>query len=130
MEARAELEQRREPAAGHDLALRRLEDAGDALQQRRLAGAVVSEQTDGRALLDVEVDVGERPELLERDAPEVDHPLLQRGVVLVVQAEVLRDPPDLDRGGHVTTAPRAKFASMRPNSHTPRTSRTMPTPNA
>ena len=96
----AELEQRGEPAARDDLALVRLQDPGDALQQRRLARAVVAEDADGRARLDVDVDVVERDEVLERDAPEVDHPLLQRRVVLVVEAEVLRDVADLDRGGH------------------------------
>ena len=92
--------ERGQPAPRHDLALVGLQDPGDALQQRRLARAVVAENADGRALLDVDVDVVERDEVLERDAPEVDHPLLQRRVVLVVEAEVLRDVADLDRGGH------------------------------
>ena len=35
---------------------RRLQDAGDALEQRRLAAAVVTEDADGGALLDVEVE--------------------------------------------------------------------------
>ena len=114
VEAGAELEQRGEPAAGDDLALVGLQDPGDALQQRRLARAVVAEDADGRALLDVDVDVVERDEVLERDAPEVDHLLLQRRVVLVVEPEVLRDVPDLDRGGHGYSSS-AKFASLRPN---------------
>ena len=89
-----------------DLTLVGLEDPGDALEQRRLARPVVTEDPDRRALLDLDVDVVERDEVLERDAPEVDHPLLQRRVVLVVEAEVLRDVTDLDRGGHLPRAPR------------------------
>ena len=50
VEAGAELEQRGQPAPGDDLALVRLQDAGDALEQRRLAGAVVAEDPDRRAL--------------------------------------------------------------------------------
>jgi hypothetical protein len=100
MEARAQLEQRRQPAARDDLAVVGLQDPGDALQQRRLARAIVTEDPDRRSFLDLDVDVVERDEVLERDAPEVDHPLLQRRVVLVVETEMLRDVTDLDGRGH------------------------------
>ena len=43
LEARAELQHRRELAADDDLAGGRLQDAGDALEQRRLARAVPAE---------------------------------------------------------------------------------------
>ena len=57
VEPGAELEQRRDPAARDDLTAGRAQDPGDALEQRRLARAVVTEQADGRALRHLEVDV-------------------------------------------------------------------------
>ena len=57
VESGAELEQGGYPAPGDDLASGRLEDARDALEQRRLAAAVVAEDAHRRARLDVEVDV-------------------------------------------------------------------------
>ena len=56
VESRTELEQRGHPPSGDDLAPGGLQDAGDALEQRRLAAPVVPEDPDGRARLDVEVD--------------------------------------------------------------------------
>ena len=46
-------------------ALVRLEDAGHALQQRRLARAVVADDAEDLALLDVEGDVLQGDELVE-----------------------------------------------------------------
>ena len=56
MEAGAELEQRGQPAAHAHLAGGRREDAGDALEQRRLARPVVAEDADRLALLDHQVE--------------------------------------------------------------------------
>jgi hypothetical protein len=56
-----------------DLAGRRLQDAGDALEERALARAVVTEEPDGLALVDGEVDVPERPELLVVTTAELEH---------------------------------------------------------
>ena len=117
VEAGTELEQRGHAAAREDLTGRRLQDAGDALEQRRLARSVVAEQPDGRPLFDRERHLLQRPERLEWHAPEVDDLLLQRRVVLVVQAELLRDTADLDRGDHDQSSS-AKFASARPNTYT------------
>ena len=46
------------------------------------------------------VDVVQRPEVLVRDAAEVDHPLLERRVALLRQAEPLGDVADLDGVRH------------------------------
>src|SRR5262249_12485873 len=100
LEAGTELEQRRQSAPRDDLAGGGSQDPGHALQQRRLAGAVVSEEPDRRALGHLEVDVAERPELLRRRPSETDDPFLQRRVSLVREQESLRDAPDADRGGH------------------------------
>src|SRR6185437_8999923 len=60
-----------------DLAVVRHVRAGDALDQRRLAGAVVADERHDLARTQLEVDVGER---LDR-------------------AEGLRDPAELEKGG-------------------------------
>ena len=98
VEARAELEQRGQPAPGDDLALVRLQDAGDALQQRRLARAVVAEDADRGALFDVEVDVVEGDEVFERDPPEVDHPSPSATCSARGRAGSASRRADLDRG--------------------------------
>ena len=57
-------------------------DAGDALDQRRLAGAVVADERHDLAVAHLEVDVGERlhrPERL-RDAAELEDRRLAHGV--------------------------------------------------
>ena len=58
------------------------------------------EDADGLALVDLEGDVPQGPQVLVRDPAGVDDPLLQRGVLLLVQAEPLGDLLDVDRGGH------------------------------
>ena len=78
VEAGAELEQGGDAAPGADRAARRAHRAGDALEQRRLAAAVVAEEADGLALRHVEGDALQRPELLARVAPGADDALLQR----------------------------------------------------
>ena len=47
-------------AAHDDLAARRLHHAGQDLDQRRLAGAVVADEADDLALVDVEIDAAQR----------------------------------------------------------------------
>ena len=69
----------------------------------------------------------QRHERLVRDPAEVDHPLLQRRVVLVVQLNCFETLADLDRGAPSQSSS-AKFASERPNTRTAIAS-TM-TPNA
>jgi hypothetical protein len=64
METGTDLEHRRHPADVPDRSLVRLEDPRDALQKRRLTGAVVPEQAERLALRDLEVDVLEGPELV------------------------------------------------------------------
>src|SRR5438552_4071547 len=69
MKAGAELEQRGEAAAHRDLALGRIGGAGDEPQERRLARAVLADDADGLAAMDVEADVAQRPELFRLLAP-------------------------------------------------------------
>ena len=69
VEAGADLEQRADPAAQPRLALGRRRDPGEDLEQRALAGAVVADDPEGLAALDLEVDVPQRPELLGLRAP-------------------------------------------------------------
>ena len=131
VEAGAELEQRGHPAARADLALGRLQDAGDALQQRRLARAVVAEQPDGRALLDVEVDVVERREVLERDrarsgssAPSATSSARGRGGSASRRARISIAAPVT-----LPTAPRRSSPRLRPKT-ADRDARASTTPNA
>ena len=46
--------------------LSRLDDAGENLDQRRLAGAVVADQADDLAVVDVQVDAAERIDACRR----------------------------------------------------------------
>ena len=80
MEAGAELEQRGDAAAACAIVPRgRAHDAGDALEQRRLARAVVAEQARAsRPGRPANVDVAQRPELLVGRLAEVDDALLER----------------------------------------------------
>ena len=75
VEAGAELEQRRDAAAGLDAAGGRLDDPGDQAEERRLARAVAADQPDRLAGLDRERDVVERPDLGRlRARPREDQP--------------------------------------------------------
>ena len=60
VEAGAELDQRDDAARHLDTAARRPRHARDQLQQRRLAGAVRSDDAEARAFRDLEADVAER----------------------------------------------------------------------
>ena len=97
VEADAELDERRQPALHAHLAAVGPVDAGEALQQRALARAVAADDAEELALLDGDVDVAQRVELLERArAAGMQHPLLERVVLLVRDAERLRDVVDDD----------------------------------
>ncbi len=96
LEAGAELQHGGQVTAEQDLAGRRLEDPGDALEEGRLSRAVPAEDPERLALGDLELDVAQRPELLEGDLAGVDDPLLQGGVLLLVEPEALGDVLDVD----------------------------------
>ena len=72
--------------AERDRALGRLEQAGDDVEERRLARAVGADEADDRALGDVEVDRAHRDEA----------------------AEALRDPAGVERAGSVGARPSAR----------------------
>ncbi len=103
VEPGAELEQRREAAALADRPRGRPQDPRDALQERRLARAVVPDQPERRPLAHVELDVAERPEVLG-SAPRGEHTLFERRRLVPIDAEALRDIGDLDRGVHSSSA--------------------------
>ncbi len=86
VEAGAELEQRSDAAAGDDLTARGLQDAGHALQQRRLAGAVVARGCRRSSPASTSKSTScSAHERLVGDPAVVHDPLFQRRVVLVVE---------------------------------------------
>ena len=87
MEARAELEQRRDPAAGLDPARGRLDDPGDEPEQRRLAGAVPADEPDRLAGLDPHGDVAERLDLARAEPAARDEHVLDRALCLRIDAK-------------------------------------------
>ena len=91
VEARTELDHRRDLAAHLHRALIRLQDPGDRLQQRTLARAVGSDQAPGLPLLHMEVDILQRQELLKRQLmlQPLDRILLQ-----VIHLDVAKVEPD------------------------------------
>src|SRR4029078_1443834 len=89
MEPGPELEQRGDPARRRHRPLVRHEDLRHALEQRRLATAVVGDEPERLGAADVERDVVEGPELLVLAAAAVDDHRLQRVVAQVVAAEAL-----------------------------------------
>ncbi len=77
VEAHAQLEDRRDPAARSHAALGRARGAGDQLQQRALAGAVLADDAHALAGVDAEVHVPQHPVLLgrgHRNAKPGQHP--------------------------------------------------------
>ncbi len=66
VEPRAQLQQRADAAVDDDGAARRLDHAGDDLQQRRLAGAVLADDAERRACHQLEPDAVERAEDVRR----------------------------------------------------------------
>ena len=99
MEAGAELEQAADAPARGDLPAGRLDDPGDEPQQRRLAGAVATDEPDGLARLDVHRDAVERPDLLRPGAASRDQELLQRLCLAGAHDEPPRDVLDGDLTG-------------------------------
>src|SRR6478752_7401753 len=98
MEPGPKLEQGGQPTTVLDGAGGRLQDPADELEQRRLAGSVRADQSDGAAGSDLQVDVLERPEviLVLIRPTEVDQPFLER--LLLADDETLGCPRDLDDG--------------------------------
>src|SRR5262249_17931325 len=73
MEARAQLEQRDEPALDLEMAGRRVERAGEDLQQRALPSAIHPDDPDTFAAHHLQVDGLKGPEgLVTNHAPQVD----------------------------------------------------------
>src|SRR3954471_21089037 len=64
MKAGGHFDQRADAPGDRDLAAGRAQDAGQQLEQRRLAGAVGADDADRLAGLDVERDVAQRPQFL------------------------------------------------------------------
>ena len=93
---------------GDDPAGRGPQGAGDALEEGRLARAVVAQQGEGLALGHLERHVVERVEDLVGVAADADHPLLGRLRLLLVDLERLGDVLDRDgRLAHTCTAIRS-----------------------
>jgi hypothetical protein len=100
MEPRSDLEQRTDAAAHPRHAAGRDGDPREHLQQRRLPGAVASDQPDHLALVDGEAHVAKRPEVaLGPDAvsPERGERLAERHVVVGTEPVSLAHLVNLDR---------------------------------
>src|SRR2546428_12090888 len=89
MEARADLEERGDAAAGLERPRGGLRGARDELEQRRLARAVRADDAERVTLADLEAHVVERLDLLGRRVL-AQRPLLQRAALLAVQRVDLR----------------------------------------
>ena len=102
VEADPELDERRHAAVDVDVARVALVDAREALQQRRLAGAVAAHDAEELAGLDGERDVAQRAQLVEAAAPQrVQRTLLERVDPLARNLERLADVVDQHRGERV-----------------------------
>ena len=64
MEARADLQQAGDSAPRADSAHGRASDLAEEFEQGTLAGAVLADDADDVALLDLEVDIAERPDVV------------------------------------------------------------------
>ena len=80
-----------------DLAFRRLQDACDALKERRLPAPVAPEDPDRLPLGYFELDVLQGPEVVMRHTSRVKDPLFQGRVLLLIEPESLRDLVNFDR---------------------------------
>ena len=98
VESGADFEHRRQAPLGDDLPLIGLEDSGDALQQRRLAGTVMPHETEGRAPGHLKGDAVDSLEVLRLRATALQDRALQRLIAVMVDAERLRDVLDADGG--------------------------------
>ena len=84
VEARADLEQAGDASAGADRAHGRASDLTEEFQERRFAGAVLADDAYDVALLDTEVDIAERPDVVGvgLGGTVVDRADLEVGVIL------------------------------------------------
>src|SRR5262249_18506045 len=98
VEAGPQLQQRGDPARDRDVAAARAQDAGEHLQQRRLAGAVRAGQPDRLPAADLDGDVAQGPEVVPGGPAPLDEAFLQAGGPAVVGDEPLADPVGLDHG--------------------------------
>ena len=100
VEARPQLDQRRDGPLDRAAPLRRLEDARDDLEHGGLAGPVGPHQPEGLAPLDLEADVVQRTKLLEGQfvAHERYEVLLERVELLGGDVEDHGDAVDVDDG--------------------------------
>ena len=118
MESGPHLEQRADATSNAHAADRRSDDACDRFQERRLPGAVPTDDPDAVALLDLEVHVAERPDLVcsgsfDRATAETSrHGFAQRqvGVYALPQAIALAQPVRDDRGAHQITSANLRSA--------------------
>src|SRR5262249_48622356 len=97
-EPRAEFQHRGDAAVRLDKARRGLERSADDLQQRRLAGAVASNDPDGLAARYLEAHVIERREFVIELAPRSDQELLQAIARLLEQPKAFSDAYGADGG--------------------------------
>src|SRR5581483_7582539 len=96
VEARAELEQRCDAAAGLGLPARRLDDPRDEPEQRRLARAVPAYEPDRAAGLDGHGHVAERLHVAHTEAAARDEDVLQGSLRLRIDTEGARHAVDDD----------------------------------
>ena len=101
VEAGAELEQRGDLALGGDRAAVGTQDPRHALEQRALARTVLADQPERGAFGDLEAHAFQRVELLVAGASAAEEHRLDGLVALVIEAELLPDVVDADRGLHV-----------------------------
>jgi len=99
MEARADLEERRDPTVHLERAGGRLRGTGDELQQRRLPRSVRPDDAERFAGLDREAHVAERLDVLGRHELPESH-LLERAATLAVKAVRLGDMVGANGDGH------------------------------
>ena len=95
MEARADLQEAGDPSPSADSAHRWARDLAQQLQQGALAGTVLADDAHHVALLDTEVDIAERPDLVGVGllGAVVDCTDLQVGVLLAEDSGV---PPTVE----------------------------------
>ena len=121
MEAGAELDERGDAAVDRDRAFVGPRDAGDALEQRRLARSVAADDAVGAALRHAEGHAAQRRERLVRlqiaDQAALEQRRLERRELLLprVAAVDLRDVDDVDGGfmSRLAGSPLAAHAAAR-----------------
>ena len=92
----------------------RQQDSRDALEQRRLARAVVTQHPQRLALLNGEVELLQCPQVAVTLAPKVNEAVLQRADRILHDAEPLGDPLRFDRVHQIASA---KLPSARSKIH-------------